>query len=88
VGCKRTLKKYRSRPSCVAGALLPFHGVWPSRTITKHINDARVSSIGVSIHANLPTLPIFAVRMLFLIRGEVAKPSRAEDIQKALSIDS
>jgi hypothetical protein len=38
---------------------LPFHGVWPSMTITKHINDARVRSIGVRIHAKRPTLPMF-----------------------------
>ena len=55
-----TLKKYKSRPRAVAGALLPFHGVWPSMTITKHINDARVRHMGVRIHAKRPTLPMVA----------------------------
>jgi hypothetical protein len=59
-GRKRTLKKYRSRPSAVTGALLPFHGICPITTIMKVINDARVRSIGVRIHAKRPTLPIFA----------------------------
>lgn len=55
------MKKYKSRPSEVLGASLPFHGVWPIMTMTIHINEARVSSIGVRIHAKRPTLPIFAV---------------------------
>jgi hypothetical protein len=61
---KRTLKKYRSRPKAVAGALLPDHGVWPSMTMMKHIKDARVRHIGVRIHAKRPTLPIFAVAVV------------------------
>jgi hypothetical protein len=56
----RTLKKYRSRASWVLGASLPLKGVWPSMTMTKHIKDASVRSIGVRIHAKRPNLPMFA----------------------------
>ena len=40
---------------------MPDHGVCPSMTMMKHINDARVRHIGVRIHAKRPTLPMFAV---------------------------
>lgn len=40
---------------------MPFHGVWPSMTITKHIKDARVRARGVIIHAKRPALPMFVV---------------------------
>lgn len=33
----------------------------PIITMTMQMSDASVSSIGVRIHANRPTLPIFAV---------------------------
>src|SRR5690242_15579982 len=56
----RTLKKYKSRPRAVLGALLPFHGVWPIMTIAIHSSDTRVSSMGVRIHAKRPILPMFA----------------------------
>jgi hypothetical protein len=58
---KRTLKKYKSRPSCVLGALLSFMLIWPVMTMTMHIRDASVRSIGVRIHAKRPTLPMIAV---------------------------
>ena len=64
-GRKHTLKKYRSRPKAVAGALLPDQGVWPSTTIMKHIIDARVRHIGVRIHAKRPTLPILRLLLVW-----------------------
>jgi hypothetical protein len=66
-GRGHTLKKYRSRPKAVVGALLPDQGVWPSMTMTKHIKDARVRHIGVRIHAKRPTLPMFAVVVVVVL---------------------
>jgi hypothetical protein len=48
----------------VVGALLSFIDTCPIMTMTMQMSDASVNSIGVRMHANLPTLPIFAVNML------------------------
>jgi hypothetical protein len=58
---QRTLKKYRSRPRLVLGALLSLVDSWPIMTMAMQIIDASVKSMGVRMHANRPTLPMFAV---------------------------
>lgn len=55
------MKKYRSRPNCVLGFWPSLVGNCPIITITMQRSDASVNSIGVRIHANRPSLPIFVV---------------------------
>jgi hypothetical protein len=59
-GGERTLKKYRSVPSDVEGALLLLPSC-PTMTHRKQMSEAIVSAIGVMMHAMRPAFPMFAV---------------------------
>ena len=59
VAIGRTLKKYRSCPRDVEGALLLLPN-WPTMTISRQTSDAIVNAIGVIIHAMRPAFPMFA----------------------------
>ena len=53
------MKKYRSRPSDVEGALLLLPSC-PIMTRSRQTNEAIVNAIGVMIHATRPAFPILA----------------------------
>jgi hypothetical protein len=42
-------------------------------TMTMQMSDASVKSIGVRIHANRPTLPIFAVGVVVVVESSSRK---------------
>lgn len=54
------MKKYRSVPSDVEGALLLLPSC-PAMTHRKQMSDASVNAIGVIMHAMRPAFPMFAV---------------------------
>jgi hypothetical protein len=67
----------------VVGGLLSFIDICPIMTMMMQMSDASVNSIGVRIHANRPTLPMFAVvcvvvaRLLLWVVGESGVSQRA-----------
>jgi hypothetical protein len=66
----------------VEGGLLPPIDICPIMTMMMQMSDASVNSIGVRIHANRPTLPIFAVAVVVVV--ETSSENDRESLQQRL----